>query len=159
MSGLVLLLWSAAAALVLIVVGIFVALVMMDRISLFPEAEPTQVQTPGVAAEVDTSYRVMILNATPEEGLVGEVRELLLAEGWNEELLFGSDGASAEFERTTVFYVDDADQSAALGLAELLGAEVQQSDFYADLNDSETPQLTVVIGLDRTDAGTGTPTG
>ncbi|MEV7631981.1 LytR C-terminal domain-containing protein [Microbacterium sp. NPDC089318] len=151
MNGLVVLLWSAAVALVLIVCGIFVSLVMMDRISLFGGDEPTAVQTePGVAAQVDTSYRVMILNATPEEGLVADVREKLLAEGWSTDDVFGSDGSSQEFSKTTVFYVADADEGAALGLAELLGgAEVEKSDFYAGLNDSDEPQLTVVIGLDR----------
>lgn len=157
MNGLVVLLWSAAVALVLIVCGIFVSLVMMDRISLFGGDEPAPVQTaPGVVAEVDPSYRVLILNATPEEGLVAEVREKLLDEGWSTEDVFGSDGASQEFSKTTVFYVADEDEGAALGLAELLGgAEVQKSDFYAALNDTDEPQLTVVIGLDRVD---GEPT-
>ncbi|QMU98556.1 LytR family transcriptional regulator [Microbacterium esteraromaticum] len=157
MNGLVVLLWSAAVALVLIVCGIFVSLVMMDRISLFGGDEPAPVQTaPGVVAEVDPSYRVLILNATPEEGLVAEVREKLLDEGWSTEDVFGSDGASQEFSKTTVFYVADEDEGAALGLADLLGgAEVQKSDFYAALNDTDEPQLTVVIGLDRVD---GEPT-
>lgn len=161
MNGLVVLLWSAAVALVLIVCGIFVSLVMMDRISLFGSDEPTAVQTdPGVAPRVDTSYRVMILNATPEEGLVADVREKLLAEGWSTDDVFGSDGSSQEFSKTTVFYVADADESAALGLADLLGgAEVEKSDFYAGLNDSDEPQLTVVIGLDRAaDNAPGTET-
>ncbi|MFS2280065.1 LytR C-terminal domain-containing protein [Microbacterium sp. OR21] len=151
MNGLVVLLWSAAVALVLIVCGIFVSLVMMDRISLFAGDDPTPVQTgAGVVAELDTSYRVLILNATPEEGLVAEVREKLLAEGWATGDVFGSDGSSQEFSKTTVFYVADADEGAALGLADLLGgAEVEQSDFYAALNDTDEPQLTVVIGLDR----------
>lgn len=155
MNGLVVLLWSAAAALVLIVGGIFVSLVMMDRISLTPDAEPTTQQTQGVAPKVDTSYRVLVLNATPEEGLVAEVREALLAEGWAGDDVFGSEGSTQEFENTTVFYVDKADEAAALGVAEVLGgAEVQQSDFYADLNDTELPQLTVVIGLDRAPGAT-----
>jgi hypothetical protein len=160
MNGLVVLLWSAAVALVLIVCGIFVSLVMMDRISLFGGDEPTPVQTDaGVVAEVDTSYRVLILNATPEEGLVAEMREKLLAEGWSTDKVFGSDGSSQEFSKTTVFYVADDDEGAALGLAELLGgAEVQKSDFYAALNDSEEPQLTVVIGLDRVEGASGTET-
>lgn len=151
MNGLVVLLWSAAVALVLIVCGIFVSLVMMDRISLFGGDEPAPAQTPpGVVAEVDTSYRVLILNATPEEGLVAEAREKLLAEGWSTDDVFGSDGSSQEFSKTTVFYVDDADEGAALGVADLLGgAEVEKSDFYAGMNDSDQPQLTVVIGLDR----------
>lgn len=160
MNGLVVLLWSAAVALVLIVCGIFVSLVMMDRISLFGGDEPTPAQTqPGVVAELDTSYRVLILNATPEEGLVAEVRETLLAEGWSTDDVFGSDGSSQEFSETTVFYVSDDDEGAALGLAELLGdAEVQKSDFYAALNDSDEPQLTVVVGLDRVEKTPSTET-
>lgn len=157
MNGFVVLLWSAAVALVLIVGGIFVSLVMMDRISFGPdEAAPSAPQqTQGTAPQVDTSYRVLILNATPEGGLVASTREALLAAGWPEDGVFGSEGSSQEFEKTTVFYVEAADEAAALGVADVLGgADVQQSDFYAELNDSDQPQLTVVIGLDRaTDAG------
>lgn len=151
MNGLVVLLWSAAVALVLIVGGIFVSLVMMDRISLFGGEEPAPVSTqPGVVAQVDTSYRVLILNATTEKGRVAEVREKLLAEGWTTDDVFGSDGASQEYSKTTVFYVADADEGAALGLADVLGGvDVQQSDFYAAMNDSDRRQLTVVIGVDK----------
>ncbi|MGF2950363.1 LytR C-terminal domain-containing protein [Microbacterium alcoholitolerans] len=155
MNGLVVLLWSAAAALVLIVGGIFVSLVMMDRISLTGEPTPAPVQTQGVEAKIDTSYRVLLLNATPQSGLVATTREELLAQGWAGDAVFGSEGSTQEFEKTTVFYVDEADEAAALGVAEVLGgAEVQQSDFYADLNDTELPQLTVVIGLDRAPGAT-----
>lgn len=155
MNGLVVLLWSAAVALVLIVGGIFVSLVMMDRISLTADPAPAPVQTQGVEAEIDTSYRVLLLNATPQSGLVASTREELLAQGWAGDAVFGSDSSTQEFEKTTVFYVDEADEAAALGVAEVLGgAEVQQSDFYADLNDTELPQLTVVIGLDRAPGAT-----
>lgn len=150
MNGFVVLLWSAAVALVLIVGGIFGALVMMDRISFGPEAGPAPEQTQGTAPVIDTTYRVLILNATPQEGLVESVRELLLAEGWKAEDVFGSAGSSQEFDKTTVFYVDEADAAAAMGVADAIGgAEVQQSDFYEGQNVSDQPQLTVVIGLDR----------
>jgi len=158
MNGLVVLLWSAAVALVLIVVGIFIALVMMGRISLFPSADVTSPQDPGVVAKVDTSYRVLILNATPAEGLSESVRQQLLGEGWASADVFGSDGSSQEFAETTVFYVEPADESAALGVAEVIGgAQVEQSDFYAALNDSDRKQVTVVIGLDRAAGASGTP--
>lgn len=157
-NGPVALLWSAAVALVLIVVGIFVALVLMGRIELFPSDDAPQQQSPGVVAEVDTSYRVLVLNATPQTGLVASVRETLIAEGWQPDAVFGSDGSSTEFAETTVFYVDEADESAALGVAEVLGgAKVEQSDYYAALNDSDLPQLTVVIGLDHAASASPSP--
>ncbi|WDH78127.1 LytR C-terminal domain-containing protein [Microbacterium esteraromaticum] len=156
MNALVVLLWSAAVALVLIVAGIFAALVMMDRISFGSgDSSPSASQSEeGTAAEIDTSYRVLILNATSQEGLVAEAEETLQAQGWAQGDVFGSDRASEEFETTTVFYVDDTDEAAALGVAEVIGgAAVQQSDFYADFNDSEHPQLTVVLGTDRVSGG------
>jgi len=154
-NGPVTLLWSAAVALVLIVIGIFISLVLMGRIQLFPSAEPAP-QSQGVVAEIDTSYRVLILNATPQAGVVASVRQELIDQGWAGDAVFGSDGSTSEFPDTTVFYVDKADEAAALGVAEVLGgAEVEQSDHYASLNDSELPQLTVVVGLDH--LGTKSP--
>ncbi|MFD5226657.1 LytR C-terminal domain-containing protein [Microbacterium sp. NPDC058342] len=159
-NGPIALLWSAAVAVVLIAVGIFVALVLMGRIELFPAAGPEPQQSPSVLAEIDTSYRVLILNATSTEGLVDSARQKLLAEGWAGDAVFGSDGSTSEFDETTVFYVEKGDEAAALGLAEVLGgAQVEQSDHYASLNDSTLPQMTVVIGLDYPGASTATPDG
>jgi hypothetical protein len=155
-NGPVTLLWCAAVALVLIVIGIFVSLVLMGRIQLFPSAEPAPQQTQGVVAEIDTSYRVLILNATPQAGVVAAVRDELMAEGWASDAVFGSDRSTSEFPDTTVFYVEKADEAAALGVAEVLGGvKVEQSDHYASLNDSKLPQLTAVIGLDH--LGTNSP--
>lgn len=159
-NGPVTLLWSAAVALVLIVIGIFISLVLMGRIQLFPSADPAPQQTQGVVAEIDTSYRVLILNATPQAGVVATVRQELMAEGWASDAVFGSDGSTSEFPDTTVFYVDKADESAALGVAEVLGGvRVEHSDHYAALNDSSLPQLTVVVGLDRLGSGSPSPSG
>lgn len=166
-NGPVTLLWCAAVALVLIVIGIFISLVLMGRIQLFGSAEPAPQQTQGVVAEIDTSYRVLILNATPQAGVVASVRQELIAQGWAADAVFGSDGSTSEFPDTTVFYVDEADEAAALGVAEVLGGiEVEHSDHYATLNDSGQPQLTVVVGLDHLatespapDGGEETPAG
>ncbi len=157
-NGPITLLWSAAVAVVLIVIGIFVSLVLMGRIDLFPSADPAGQPAPGVVAEVDTSYRVLILNATTEAGQVASVRETLIAQGWQPDAVFGSEGSTTEFDETTVFYVDEADESAALGVAEILGGvKAEQSDHYAALNDTELPQLTVVIGMDRVNGASTSP--
>ncbi|PRB14535.1 hypothetical protein CQ042_10960 [Microbacterium sp. MYb62] len=151
MNGWVVLLWSFVAALVLIIAGIFGSLVVMGRISLFPETAPSVVPTPVETGVVDTNYSVMILNATPEEGLDAQMSDTLVNNGWAADTVFASDSESEDFATTTVYYVDAEDELAAIGLAGVIGgAEVRQSDFYAELNDTGAKQLTIVIGLDRT---------
>lgn len=156
-NGLVALLWSAAAALVLIAVGIFISLVLMGRIDLGGGAsEPVATQTPGVLAKIDTSYQVLILNATPQTGVVEQVRQKLIDQGWAGTDVFGSDTSTGSFDRTTVFYVKKEDEAAALGVAEVLGgAEIEQSDHYASSNSNDRPQLTVVVGKNL--VGTSSP--
>ena len=158
MNGWVVLLWSTAAALVLIVAGIFISLVMMGRIDLFPQADPDPAATQVSEAAVDTSYRVMILNGTSADGLETTTRETLLENGWDDDMVLASAGSTTDFETTTVYYVEDADLAAAEGVADVIGgATVAQSDFYAGQNDSDSPQLTVVLGLDRTTTAPETP--
>ena len=153
MNGWVVLLWSFVAALVLIVAGIFVALVMMGRITLFPAAEEEIVPTPEPTGVVDTSYSVLVLNATTTEGLDAQMRETLINAQWPDDLISYSDAGSQDFAETTVYYVAEADELAAIGLADLIGgASVEQSDFYADPGDPEQKQLVIVIGADRVDA-------
>ncbi|MFJ4222618.1 LytR C-terminal domain-containing protein [Microbacterium sp. NPDC089695] len=150
MNGWIVLLWSFVAALVLIIGGIFGSLVVMGRISLFPEAVPTATPTPEETGVIDTTYSVLILNATADEGLDEQMRDTLINSGWAADIVFASDSTSQDFSTTTVYYVADEDELAAIGLAGLIGgADVQQSDFYAAMNDTDQKQLTVVIGLDR----------
>lgn len=158
MNGWVVLLWSFVAALVLIIAGIFGSLVVMGRISLFPEAVPSASSTPAETGVVDTSYSVVILNATPDELLDTQMRDTLINSGWAADIVFASDSTSQDFTTTTVYYVDAADELAAIGLANLIGgAAVEQSDFYADQNTTDQKQMTVVIGLDRSSSAPVTP--
>lgn len=159
MNGWVVLLWSFVAALVLVIAGIFGSLVVMGRITLFPEAVPSATPTPEETGVIDTTYSVMVLNATPEEGLDTQLRDQLLNAGWGADTVYASDSASKDFETTTVYYVADEDELAAIGLARLIGgADVQQNDFYAGLNKTDGKQLVVVIGLDRSASAPATPT-
>ncbi len=158
MNGWVVLLWSFVAALVLIIAGIFGSLVVMGRITLFPETVPTSAPTPVETGVVDPAFSVLILNATPDGGLDELMRDLLINNGWAADTVFASDSESADFTTTTVYYVQDDDELAAIGLANLIGgADVQQSDFYAQMNESEVEQLVVVIGLDRTSTAPEAP--
>ncbi|WP_235563130.1 LytR C-terminal domain-containing protein [Microbacterium sp. Root322] len=158
MNGWVVLLWSFVAALVLIIGGIFGSLVVMGRVSLFPEAVPTAVPTPEETGVVDTSISVLILNGTPDEGLDTQMRDLLINNGWASDIVFAGDSSSQDFPATTVFYLNDEDELAAIGLAKLLGgAAVQQSDYYSGQTEDGQKQFTVVIGLDRSSSASETP--
>jgi hypothetical protein len=162
MRGWVVLLWAAIATVVLVVIGIFGTLLASGRIELFPTPSPTA-SAPAVTIKpvIDTSYEVLILNATPQDGLATQMKDAVVAAGWNADNVLASEAGSNDFPTTTVYYLNPQDQAAALGLAGVIGgAKVEQSDTYQP-SDPKKPQLTVVIGLDRTAAGSSpspTPT-
>lgn len=151
MRGWVVLLWAVLATIVLIALGIFGTLLASGRIELFPTPEPTVEPLPVVTPVVDTSYGVLILNATPEQGLATQLKDVVVAAGWAEETVSASEASANDFAETTVYYVGAEDEAAALGLADVIGgAHVEQSDVYQPVGDPEAKQLAIVIGLDRT---------
>lgn len=150
MRGWLVLLWAVIATIVLIAVGIFGTLVASGRIELFPTPAPSVTPVPVVTPVVDTSYGVLILNATPEQGLATQMKDVVVAAGWAEETVNAGEAGSTDFETTTVYYLNPEDEAAAAGLAEVVGgAEIAQSDVYQPAV-PDTKQLTIVIGLDRT---------
>jgi len=153
MRGWVVLIWAALATIVLIIVGIFGTLLVSGRIELFPTPAPTIAPPPVVEPVVDTTYDVVILNATPEDGLATQMKDVVVSAGWPVDNVSASEAGSQDFPATTVYYLLPEDEAAAAGLAGVIGgAEVAQSDFYQPVT-PESRQLTVVIGLDRTAAG------
>jgi hypothetical protein len=153
MRGWVVLLWAALATIVLIAVGIFGTLLAAGRIDLFPEPTPTVEPIPEVTPVVDTTFDVLILNATPEQGLATQMKDVVVGAGWLADDVQAGEAGSQDFAETTVFYVNAEDEAAAAGLAQVIGgAATEQSDAYPSA-DPESSQLTVVIGLDRTAAG------
>lgn len=154
MRGWVVFLWAVLATIVLVTVGIFGTLLASGRIVLFPEPTPTVAPAPVVTPVVDTTYSVLILNATPETGLATQLKDVVVAAGWPAENVTPSDAGSDDFAETTVYYPHPEDEAAALGLAGVIGgAEVAQSDVYLPIDDPSAKLLTIVIGLDRTAAG------
>lgn len=153
MRGWVVLLWAALATVVLIAIGIFGTLLASGRIELAPTPTPTAAPTPEVTPVIDNSYDVMILNATPEQGLATQLKDVVVTAGWSDDTVTAGEAGSQDFPTTTVFYVDPADEAAAAGLAGVIGgATIEQSEAYPP-SSPDTPQLTIVIGLDRTAAG------
>ena len=150
-------LWAALATIVLIVVGIFGVLVASGRISLSSDPEPTPTVAETTPPAIDTSYSVVVLNGTADEGLAGNLRDQIVALGWSGDAVQTGDSDTTDFATTTVYYKSSADEQAALGLAAAIGsAEVAQSDFLQPTDDPNTAddesaekRLVVVIGLDR----------
>jgi len=165
MRGGVVFFWAALATVILIAVGIFAMFVVSGRIVLFPEPAPEPTPTVTVDPVVDTSYSVLILNATPETGLATQLKDQLIAAGWAPDTVLAGQAGTDDFPETTVYYATDADYAAALGLANVIGgAAVAQSTIYQPTDDPATEtdegatrQLAIVIGLDRTAAGVPTP--
>lgn len=160
MRGGIVVLWSIIAIVVLVAAGIFGTLVVTGRVTLFPS--PSSTPRPIATAEpvVDTSYKVSVLNASTQSGLAGALAQKIIAAGWSSNDVTAGDAGSSDFQTTTVFYTDPAEEGAARGLAQTIGgAAVSLSDAYKSLVDAAGGKLlVVVIGADRTDAG-ATPAG
>jgi LytR cell envelope-related transcriptional attenuator len=151
MRGWVVFLWAALATIVLVALGIFGTLLVTGRVALFPSPEPTVTPLPIVTPVVDTTYEVLVLNATPEPGLATQMKDVVVAAGWAEDTVLASEAGSTDFPETTIYYYLPTDEAAAAGLSEVIGgAKLEQSDVYQPADDPEARQLTVVIGLDRT---------
>lgn len=151
-------LWAAAATLVLIAAGVFGTLVASGRIDFSPpEPTPTASPEPEITPVIDTAFDVLVLNATPVQGLATRLTDDILAAGWAPPQVLASEAGSQDFRTTTVYYAHPGDEAAAAGLAEVIGgAEIAESTDY--LQSPDQKQLTVVIGLDRVATPTPAPT-
>jgi hypothetical protein len=147
--GWVVFLWALVATIVLVAAGIFATLVGQGRIVLFPEPVPTVAPAPTVAPVVDTSYSVLVLNGTPQDGLATQLKDELVGQGWTESNVIASNAGDREFATTTVYYAAPEAEAAARGLADLIGAADVILDPEYPLPGTAATQLTVVIGLDR----------
>ena len=160
------LLWSLGAVIVLTAVGVLISMIGSGRIALFPPTAPTPTPEAVVDPVIDTSYSVLILNATGERGSATAAKDLLVASGWPPESVLPGQ-AGSEFPTTTVYYALPEDEAAALGVAEVIGGgAVEQSAAYlpaddpatVDVDESAVTQLTVVLGRDRVASATPAPT-
>ncbi len=166
MRGGVVFAWSAVATLILVGLGVFGTLIATGRITMFPVVTQSATAAPPATPVVDTSYAVYVINATSQSGLAGSVASQVIAAGWDSEMVFPTESESPDFEKTTVYYATAADEGAARGLADTIGgAEVVLNAKYQPVDDPATEadesavkQLVIVIGLDRTTAGSPTST-
>ncbi len=148
------LLWASVAAVVLFAGGVFGTLVVMGKITFGEDKPGTSITQAPIEARIDTSYSILILNATPDAAKTAEVTQLLVAAGWTEDQIFSIESDDKGFEHTTVYYPLVGDQAPALGVAGLMSdALVEQSDVYQPGDAADSAQLTIVIGADFAPAG------
>lgn len=97
-----------------------------------------------VKPEINPEATVAVLNGTQTPGLEAGVAQVIADNGWG-QIGFSQVAASNEVQISAVFYVDPADEAAALGLAkELGGVSIYQSEDYAEYG----VQLVVLLGAD-----------
>lgn len=152
----VIVLWSLVATVAIVAAGVLSTLFATGRLDFSsPSTSATQAQV--IAPTVDTTYQVLILNATPDADLGTTVRDDVIAAGWDEADVQESNASSDDFATTTVYYGTEADEAAARGLADAIGgADVSLDDTYQVVVPPETvgtpddprSQLVVVVGLD-----------
>jgi len=141
-------LWAAVATVVLVAAGILGTLWAGGRFAAAPTSSTAPTSGPTATPVVDTSYTVLVLNATTDPDLGGSVSADVIAAGWSADDVTAGDAGSHDFEQTTVFYAAAEDEGAARGLAQAIGgANVEFSEAYQD--GEELKQLVVVLGLDR----------
>jgi hypothetical protein len=149
MRGWVVFLWAAVATIVLVAVGIFGTLVVSGRIVLFPTPSPSATPTPTITPVVDTTYTVLVINATGVDGQATAVKDTLVQAKFPADNVLASDAGST-FATTTVYYPLPEDAPAAAGVAKLIGgAKTELSDKYQPAGDPEAKQLAIVLGTDR----------
>lgn len=158
--GWVVFLWALVATIVLVTVGIFGTLVASGRVTLFPTPTPSATPTPTVTPVLDTTYSVLVLNATGQSGLATQTKDVIVAAGWDPTKVLASEAGQDDFPVTTVYYPYPEAQSAAAGLADAIGgARIQLSDVYQPEGQPDAAQLAVVLGLDRVPGSDTEPTG
>jgi len=153
----VILAWAAVAAVIVIAAGVIGTLAVTGRFGA-PQAGPTTAApSPDVTPVIDTSFSVLILNATGEEGQATLAKDAVVKAGWNSGAVSPGE-ASSTYPTTTVYYADAADHAAAVGLAQIVGATATvQDDQYQTATDANTKQLTVVLGTDLVASSSPSP--
>lgn len=152
--GLVLL-WALVAAVVLFVAGVFGTLVLSGRIQIGDNASTSASPQPSASestrAEVDTTYQVLVLNATPDATRAAAVQQRVINAGYPAAQVAASSADSTDFKKTTVYFTKDEDETAAKALASALGVKEVVKDAAYHQGEGDAKQLTVVIGLDYTE--------
>jgi hypothetical protein len=154
----VLLAWAALATVLLIGLGAVGTLWVSGRLGGTPSSAPTAAPTSTVTPVLDTSYTVLVLNATGEPDKATLAKDQLVRAGYKPGQISPGEAGST-YPTTTVYYALPEDAAAAAGLAKAVGgAAIAQNDEYQPAGDPEAQQLTLVLGTDRASSPAPTTT-
>jgi len=109
---------------------------------------PTSTPTPTITPIVNPALEITVLNGTSETGLAGDVATTLGKAGWKK--ISTANASQTDLKKTVVYYSDDANEAAALGIVRSLpGATIRKTQDFVDTGAA----LTVVVGADQIGAG------
>ncbi len=158
LRGAVVFAWAAVATIVLIGAGVLGTLIVTDRLNGASDAPLGATPSPTITPVIDTSYSVLILNATGEPGEATGAKDAVVHAGWPAAKVSPGEAGST-YPTTTVYYAADEDAAAAEGLAGVIGdAVIAKSEKYQPAGDAKAKQLTVVLGTDRVTSPSPTTT-
>lgn len=103
----------------------------------------------GVAAELDPDATVAVLNGTETPNLAAGVDQAISEQELG-TILFSGSAAESDVQISAVFYMDDADEAAAKGLAQQLGGlSTYSTENYGEYE----ARLVVLLGSDYAGPG------
>lgn len=112
-----------------------------------PKGTSSTAQTPD--AVLDPEATVAVLNGTETTNLAAALDQIITQEQWG-TILFSGSASASDVQISAVFYSDEADASAAAGLAAKLGG---LSTYQADEYQEYGSQLVVLLGADYAGPG------
>lgn len=152
--GWILFAWAALATGVLVVIGFVGIQLINGKLDVHFGAAPAVSDTPTsspsatVAAKIDPSLPITILNGTPTTGLANNAGDDLVRQGWtgaSKTAGYRGDASTHDIKQTVVYYSDAANEAAARAMVlSLKIGTIALSDAYP-----ESP-ITVVLGSDYT---------
>lgn len=139
------------AALLLTALGVVGVNFMNSRGSLpVGPSTPTEPAAPQVKAEIAPEASVVVLDGTSASGDLALGLASIITEENLGVISFAGPAESSEVEISAVFYSDDADESAAMGLAKELGGISSYSTSDYEAYDA---RLVVLLGADYAGPG------
>jgi len=142
--------WCALATVIIVGAGILGISIINGNVAVpgFSASSgtptPTSTPTPTITPVVNPELEVTVLNGTTQTGLAGDVATTLGKAGWKK--VSTANASETDLKETIVYYSDDANKAAALGLAQSLpGATIQKTKEFVDTGAA----LTVVVGSDQ----------